>query len=106
LKEIEENIQNEKRALLELYRAGGHRNIIQVFEYGAFATGACYYFDMELCSINLKEHMSQQDTSNLQLGEIYLIMKDVTEGVAHLHRANLAHRDIKPQNGNLVLVNV
>jgi len=99
LAQIEENIKNEKRALLELYKAGGHPNIIEVFQHGTFSTGPWYYFDMELCAMNLKEYMSQEYPKSLPLVEVCRIVREVTEGVVHLHRANLAHRDIKPQNG-------
>jgi serine/threonine protein kinase len=72
-----------------------------------------FYIDMELCELNLEEHIYEDRVLNvhgkqrrrlllpLNTNSIWGIMRDISEGLAFIHENKEVHRDLKPTNGNI-----
>merc|ERR1712096_122755 len=88
--------------------AGQHDNIIQHLE--VFDNGGCYastFLVMDFCSggelhtyLAVKENRviksSGYDMQNLERGR--QVTRQVVSALAHMHRIDIAHLDLKPQN--------
>ena len=65
------------------------------------------FYDMELCNFNLQQYIYEPDTLNgmlmLDMQMMLKIMKDVSRGLAFIHKNKKIHRDIKPQNSTPLL---
>lgn len=99
-----QSIETEARAVLALCKPGRHPNILGVFRQGAFLDSVFpgYFFDMELCDINLERYMSQhcqESEAPIAIVEIWDIMMQLTAGTAFIHQHGKVHRDLKPRNG-------
>ncbi|VDK49437.1 unnamed protein product [Anisakis simplex] len=70
-------------------------NLIDVF----ISSGDSAYFIMELCDIDLEQHLKYQ-TSNgaLSNNDLRILMDNVVRGYKALYNCCIVHRDIKPQN--------
>ena len=66
-----------------------------------------YFIDMELCDFNLQQYIYEPDMLNgiptLDMRTILKIMRDVSRGLAFIHKNKKIHRDIKPQNSTPLL---
>lgn len=73
----------------------------------------CYYFDMELCDMNLFEYIHSNANHSAKgldrfdrlsphskVKQIWSIMEQISSGVAFIHGENFTHRDLKPSNSN------
>eukprot|EP01113_Clastostelium_recurvatum_P020307 TRINITY_DN240_c0_g1_i4.p1 TRINITY_DN240_c0_g1~~TRINITY_DN240_c0_g1_i4.p1 ORF type:complete len:319 (+),score=99.38 TRINITY_DN240_c0_g1_i4:435-1391(+) len=76
-------------------KVGNHPNILKLYE--VFETKKYLYLVLELVDggelferIVERGEYSEKDASN--------IVRQIVAGVAHLHQAGVAHRDLKPQN--------
>jgi serine/threonine protein kinase len=103
-KEIAETIETEARAVLALCKPGRHPNILGVFKQGVFLDSVFpgYFFDMELCDINLERYMLQHcqgSETPMAIIEIWDVMMQVATGTAFIHQQGKVHRDLKPRNG-------
>jgi eukaryotic-like serine/threonine-protein kinase len=119
--DIDREIANEVRVIEKLSQNGGHPNIISVFQHGRLKTNQYYFFDMELCAMNLGDYIladfktvlgSQylnpiQTTEDLSCLSLWNIMRQITNGLEYIHSHGELHRDLKPCNGmgQYVLVN-
>lgn len=113
----DEVIANEVRVIDKLCKDDGHPNIIKVLQHGWLnGKGQYYFFDMELCEMNLEDYMQEHIAS--KLGPKYLdpivndelsclslwgIVRQITSGLEFIHKHRELHRDMKPQNGIFVL---
>jgi len=52
----------------------------------------------ELMSMDLAQRLKQCDENCLQGRELLRVLRDVSAGLAHLHKHNVFHRDVKPAN--------
>lgn len=111
----EEDIQNEISAINK-FNTERHRNVIVVLNHSWLRDSPCYAIDMELCDFTLADYIAQKEEA-LQIIErdtklraserilkwhrISTIMKDVSEGLAFIHRLKQAHRDLKPSNSDV-----
>ena len=111
--EIDAAIANEIRAMEKLCSGNVHPNIIMILKHGWLNNDQYYFFDMELCAINLK-HFILADLKTV-LGSQYIkatgpdeglhclslwrIMYDISNGLSHIHAHRELHRDLKPSNG-------
>ena len=70
-----------------------HPNILKVVD--TFATGGKYFIVTELCEMDLHEAIFERDDIQLDVKRIYL---QVLDAVIYLHKNNVFHSDLKPQN--------
>jgi len=112
-REIQMGIDNEVRAMTKLCSNGGHRNIITILQHGWLNKDQWYYFDMELCAINLDDFIHGPYITALgdqyfdptcvgnqhECLKLWNIMRDITSGLNYIHGLREVHRDLKPQNG-------
>ncbi|XP_046581614.1 serine/threonine-protein kinase pdik1l-A-like [Haliotis rubra] len=71
-----------------------HRNIVRFIE--CFKQEFKLYIVLEFCSLGtLNDYIITNDVSDKTL--LY-IMFDIARGLQHIHRHNIVHRDIKPDN--------
>lgn len=95
------DVQNEIRAVTKLCGFGRHDNILPVLRCGKLSA-SFYFLDMPLCHLNLEgwingTRIPRHEKSSF-MGEIWKIMRDVTNGLSFIHSENEVHRDLKPRN--------
>jgi len=110
-------VKNEEEAIRKLCENGPHVNIVEVLTLGELLDSAFHYIDMELCDMNLDDHMNPPNPPSLSFPyyfikdappplkaqQVWNIMKHIASGVQFMHSLNLVHRDLKPTNGTLHL---
>ena len=77
--------------------------MIEVFRHGILPNSPYYFFDMELCTFNLKQHAADIWSSFFVdwysgLRYLWVIMGQIADGVSFIHEKNEVHRDLKPNN--------
>jgi len=103
-------IDDEIRAILSLYAAGGHKHIVTITEIGDIPQNV--FIDMELCDLTLHDYIyCKKDRSEdlpyfvkdqpppMKSQQIWNVMLDIAQGVEFLHTKRMVHRDLKPVNG-------
>ena len=98
------DVQNEIRAVTKLCAPRSHKHIVEVFRHGTLPNSPYYFFDMELCAFNLKEHAVEMWSSffadwSAGLWYIWGIMGQIAAGVSFIQEKLEVHRDLKPNNG-------
>lgn len=95
---------------------GGHANIVAILRHG-WLTNAMdrYYFDMELCILNLANYITEDFKSRLGMSNflhsrslneghgslsMWGIMNQISNGLEFIHSHGELHRDLKPSNGS------
>ena len=79
----------------EKMKACSHRNIVKLYDY--YEYGNKVWIFMEFCDLgDLNHHLAQ----NLNMGfpEKFQIMNETTLAVSYLHKHDIIHRYIKPEN--------
>lgn len=109
----ERESKNEARVVEKLQATGGHNNIISVLSHGELDRHH-YFFDMELCIMNLDHFLCgdiqsilgwdrflDSPLANCDLASLTFwgITKQIASGLAFLHSHGELHRDLKPKNG-------
>lgn len=119
-----EDIKKEVEAVTKICATGGNENIVHILKHGPLPSTDYYYIDMELCDVNLADYISTSynrtvllPTTELQNAKepvfilypltpsrvhqenVYSIMSHIVCGLQFLHQHQLAHRDLKPKNG-------
>jgi eukaryotic-like serine/threonine-protein kinase len=79
-----------------------HPNIITVFDFGRTSDGTCYYVMELLEGENLRQRV--KNDSPMTLRQAAAVIEQATLGVGHAHKQNVIHRDIKPHNVMLSLI--
>lgn len=109
-----QDIQNETRAVMKL-SLPGMENIVTIMKLGMLENVACFFFDMELCDVDLETFIlgkvspaiGEQIVSaayvdpklpSSRLKIIWKIMSDTCSGVKFIHDHQEVHRDLKPRN--------
>lgn len=113
--EVDKLIKNEMRIIDKVRENGGHSNIITILNYGRLNEER-YYFDMELCILNLEDYILGDFKSILGNRKYYYpdfsrdtlsclslwgILSQIAQGLEFLHVNNEMHRDLKPRNGTI-----
>jgi serine/threonine protein kinase len=106
-----ENIQNEIRAASKLCTPPTHKNIVGMLKHGRFSAAfGRYFLDMELCDLNLEDHLGQLGPTEkilphldhlpswMRMQAVWRIIEDISGGVIYIHSNGEIHRDLKPQN--------
>ncbi|MFK7944045.1 MAG: serine/threonine-protein kinase [Paracoccaceae bacterium] len=79
-------------------RAAGrvlHQNLVTVFDY--LQEGQVPYLVMErVRAVTLEDQMAGQ--TRIALGQVHGIVGQILTGLAHIHKAGIVHRDMKPAN--------
>jgi serine/threonine protein kinase len=92
---------------------GGHPNIVSAFGHGKLEDDR-YYFDMEICILNLDDYISgdfkirygiakyldpkSPDIDELGCLSFVGIITQFTNGLEFIHSKGQLHRDLKPRN--------
>jgi len=80
----------------------GHQNIVQFIDATIHQTtdGDYLYILSEYCSDGHLLDLLEKNNGKLQEKQIIFIMKQIVEGLKHMHNQNppIAHRDIKVEN--------
>ncbi|PJF18206.1 IRE1 [Paramicrosporidium saccamoebae] len=101
-----------KRMLADFYDLAGHEvNLLQQSDHHPNViryfcrerTEKFSYIVLELCSCSLAELIEDSSSRWLELRDELLanpqdLLRQITEGLGHLHEMKLVHRDIKPHN--------
>ena len=83
--------QREREALHSL----SHKNIVHFIHCEEKDT--IWYFVTELCNYDLNGRFKKA-TMKFHINECVEMMRDVAEGLRHMHERDLIHRDLKPAN--------
>lgn len=80
-----------------------NKNIVTVLCHG-WLSSSCYYFDMELCDLNLETYISGKYQDAFESDGSYdtrisVILYQIASGVHFIHKHQQVHRDLKPRNG-------
>lgn len=96
---------NEVRVIDKLCK-NKHENIVMVMRHG-WLNSSFYFFDMELCNMNLEEWIRSTGKKRGLTGvggydvDVFNIMKQITSGIGFIHSHMEVHRDLKPRNGSV-----
>ena len=112
------DIIKEFTVVQKLCEPGVHKNVVAVLGCGKLPALFCF-IDMELCELNLGTYISRKWNQELEqsvpfLSEIHSsatreisqmgeVMTDIGRGVEYIHSHEMIHRDLKPQNGTLLV---
>ncbi|XP_033103347.1 serine/threonine-protein kinase Aurora-3-like [Anneissia japonica] len=81
--------------IMTLQISGAHNNVVQYIEY--FTDQYGMYIVLEYCHFGSIDNFLKHNPSldkNMRMG----FLKDVSNGLAHIHGVNIVHRDLKPAN--------
>ena len=66
--------------------------------FSSWVEGGCAYLVLEMCEESLQKYVDGGNNHRLDEQELLEILRQSLEGLAHLHRHNVVHMDIKPGN--------
>jgi serine/threonine protein kinase len=96
-----------------LCQSPGHENIVSVLRHGYLQNESYFFFDMELCQLNLDTYIKRDWTPTIlqkmqyltismpprtRIRHVMLIMTQIVNGVSYIHAHKEIHRDLKPSN--------
>ncbi len=79
-----------------------HPNIITIFDFGRTGDGLCYYVMEMLHGESLRQRVKREGPMTLR--QAAAVIEQATLGVGHAHKQGVIHRDIKPHNVMLSLI--
>lgn len=79
-----------------------HPNIITIFDFGRTNDGLCYYVMEMLEGVSLRQRVKQDGPMTLR--QAAAVIEQATLGVGHAHKQGVIHRDLKPHNVMLSLI--
>lgn len=79
-----------------------HPNIITIFDFGRTADGLCYYVMEMLEGESLRQRIKREGPFTLR--QAAAVIEQSAAGVAHAHHQQVIHRDLKPHNIMLTVV--
>ncbi|ODM96120.1 Serine/threonine-protein kinase/endoribonuclease IRE1 [Orchesella cincta] len=90
--------EEEDKEVATLIKCDSHKNVIKFFHVEKRKNH--YLIALELCNCTLDEWLKREGRgldldTELDANDI---LRQTTEGLAHLHRHDVIHRDVKPQN--------
>jgi serine/threonine protein kinase len=89
--------EGTEREAKVLGRIGRHVNIVSLYDFDIDEDGTVEYMVFEyLSGGTLAEYLKNTDRRSLD--EVLRLGRQLSRGLAHLHRSDLIHRDVSPQN--------
>jgi serine/threonine protein kinase len=89
--------EGTEREAKVLGRIGRHANIVSLYDFDVNEDGTIEYMIFEyLSGGTLAEHL--KDSGKQSLDEVLRLGRQLSRGLAHLHRRGLIHRDVSPDN--------
>jgi len=79
-----------------------HPNIITIFDFGRTADGTCYYVMEMLEGVSIRQRVKNEGPMTLR--QAAAVIEQSTLGVGHAHKQHVIHRDLKPHNVMLSLI--
>jgi serine/threonine protein kinase len=79
-----------------------HPNIITIFDFGRTSDGLCYYVMEMLEGESLRQRVKRDGPMTLR--QASAVMEQIALGVGHAHKQGVIHRDLKPHNVMLSLI--
>jgi serine/threonine-protein kinase len=79
-----------------------HPNIITIFDFGRTADGLCYYVMEMLQGESLRQRVKRDGPMTLR--QAAAVIEQIALGVGHAHKQGVVHRDLKPHNVMLSLI--
>jgi eukaryotic-like serine/threonine-protein kinase len=87
--------EGTEREAKVLGRIGRHANIVSLYDYDVDADGSVEYMVFEyLSGGTLAEYLRK--TGKRPLDEVLRLGRQLSRGLAHLHKRGLIHRDVSP----------
>jgi serine/threonine protein kinase len=93
---VSEHARKQFMREIDNQRVLQHKNIVKFVAQSS--VGSMFYFLQEFCSGGCVGKLLERKGGRLSLQEAAPIILDSLEGMAHAHRENFVHRDLKPQN--------
>jgi serine/threonine protein kinase len=92
-----EDPEGTEREAKVLGRIGEHDNIVSLYNYEIDRDGSVHYIVFEyLSGGTLAEYMRKAGQRSLD--EVLRLGRQLSRGLAHLHKRGLIHRDVSPEN--------
>ena len=101
LKVFQQVVQNRSglerfRREMKLSRKLIHPNVVRIYEFGTWR--GARYITMELLHGDDLEDFMKKANGPLSISQGLSLMMQACDGLGQAHRANIVHRDVKPQN--------
>jgi serine/threonine protein kinase len=81
---------------VEIHRALSHQNVCRMLEHRI--TKYTVYLTLEYCHVSLWERVTKKKTRPVTTEWVRRVVVGIVEGLTYVHKCNVIHRDIKPQN--------
>jgi len=75
-----------------------HENIVRIYDYGEDGEGRPYIVQEFLDGTTLQQHLDLLQAPNIALATRVRWLAEIASGLAHAHKNQVLHRDIKPGN--------
>eukprot|EP01125_Pyxidicula_operculata_P005461 TRINITY_DN1937_c0_g1_i2.p1 TRINITY_DN1937_c0_g1~~TRINITY_DN1937_c0_g1_i2.p1 ORF type:complete len:209 (-),score=23.58 TRINITY_DN1937_c0_g1_i2:774-1337(-) len=85
--------ENERKALTKIRQ---HKNVLPILQSGDDGTHGYIFTQYKSSNITLLDYILEN--GHLSEEEALHILDQLVDGVSHIHRSNISHHDLKPEN--------
>lgn len=98
IKSVQPNVCDREYEMLKICKEQIHENIITITDY--FRKDNVEYFLMPFIPMDLRKAFKHLNEKNqrMKYKAAVSIMRQITNGLKHIHSLNIMHRDLKPEN--------